>query len=685
MRPISIRHRLIASVLLFAPTMTLAGQAPPSRFTLGNYVPENAWFYIHTATNPERAWLDQKWAEIFADFKKSGIDKDVMNLVMSAMSESDRTQAQATVDKITALINGVNWSDLAKHEFVFAERMVPGQTGYGYLLMVRGAEGSATANVNGLVAILKAVVDFAPMVKLNESKAGDVDVWTLFIGGGKPGDLAVPIDLFRKGDVIGLAMDVPFGNEPAANRATVQEVLDLMTAKPTKTSVIASKRYQEAVALVPAPQDAISFFDVKAFLGDLGKMFERFAQLAAKEKPAEPKVADAKDGDTKNGESKETSGPEEAAQALGLARKLITLLDFMDYSVTSFETKGRRELKHEAVRFQPGKETGPMVSACILRKPFEKFDQFIPADATGFSLSGGADLGAIYNLAMDFIGSNVPDGKNIVAQIQGALAGVGFDPQRDLFDWLSGEMISVDMPAAVVTPMGGSDSVTMIRVKNPQVAAQKVNAAIDFLSAQMQASGQMLMITPAKVSAEGFREVTHPAIAMFARPVIGVSGDWLMIGSSAGAVGKCLDVSSGKIASIKENARYKAEGLVPTGPVLAASFKDTSNFGTELSGIVGMAGMFGGMALGNIPEKDADSKQFKKVAQSALGLLMKLGPILQKIDFYSSESSVKTYDGKLTTKTESVVTYKPDKPAPAAAPTAPATPEPPKAPAAPKP
>jgi len=40
---------------------------------------------------------------------------------------------------------------------------------------------------------------------------------------------------------------------------------------------------------------------------------------------------------------------------------------------------------------------------------------------------------------------------------------------------------------------------------------------------------------------------------------------------------------------------------------------------------------------------------------------MKLGPVLQKIDFYSSESSMGTYDGPLTMRSESVVTYKPSK------------------------
>ncbi|MEK7785952.1 MAG: hypothetical protein AAB658_11110, partial [Chloroflexota bacterium] len=134
------------------------------------------------------------------------------------------------------------------------------------------------------------------------------------------------------------------------------------------------------------------------------------------------------------------------------------------------------------------------------------------------------------------------------------------------------------------------------------------------------------------------------------------------------------------------------EGLVPSGPVQSASFKDTSKFGQELGAAVGMAGMFGGMAVAGMPEKGDDERQAKRIVQSLLGMVMKLGPVLQKIDFYSSESSIATYDGKLTIRTESVVTYKKPKDsdaktagAPQAPPKAPTPPTPPAPPTPPQP
>ncbi len=650
-----LNRRAWALVLWVMPAVAVGAQLP-SRFTLGNYIPDRAWFLIHVVENPERAWIEQEWAEVIEAFKSSGIDRDIANLFYSLMSDDEKTKAQATVDKITNLIRGVRWGDLVKREFAFAEG-TPTQGGYGYILLTRGAEGSGAANAAGLVAILKEVTTLSSKVSLVESKVHDIDVWTLGFGSTPEGP-AVALDLFRKDDVIGMAFDLPMGKLAKSSRQTFEDVTALMAGKSTKKSIVAGARFQEAIAQVKPPQDAVSFFDVKSFLGDLDSLFKRVGEHVAASQGHEP---------VKNGEAKSTeksaevpacAGENDDVKAMAILTKVVSLADFLDYNITTVSTQGRRELTHSATRIQAGKENSPIASAFVVRKSFDRFDQFVPADATGFQLSGFVDLGAIYTLAMDFIAKDVPNGENIVAQIKGAMAQVGFDPQRDVFDWWSGEMINIELPAAVVTPMGGADSVTMIRVKNPQLAAQKINTALDFLSSKMQSQGQMLMIAPAKVNADGFREVTHPMFAMIARPVIGVYGDWLMIGTSAGAVNKCLDVAAGKSPSIKENKRYIAEGLIPKGPVQSASFQDTSNYGQELAGAIGMAGFVGGMVVASMPDHDAESKKAKKAIQSAMSIVMKLGPVLQKIDFYSSESSLTTYDGKLTLLTESVITYK---------------------------
>jgi len=260
---------------------------------------------------------------------------------------------------------------------------------------------------------------------------------------------------------------------------------------------------------------------------------------------------------------------------------------------------------------------------------------------------------------MDFAGREIPGGKEFIEQSKGFLASVGFDPQRDLFSWWGGEMISVDMPAAVVTPMSNADAVLMIRVKNPEVAAQKVNALIDFVAAQLKAVEQTLIVQPAAGMPEGFREVTHQYIALMFRPVIGVKDEWLVMGTSAASVGKCFDVAAGKAPSIAENDRFKREGLKPSGPVLSLSFKDTSKFGQEVASVAGAISFAGPMLTTIIPDDgNAETKQGKRVLSSVLSMVGKLSMAASKIDFYSSEASMTTYDGQLTVRTEKVVTYR---------------------------
>lgn len=617
------------------PTSSMAGPLPEA-FTLGRCIPADSWLYVHSVTNPERAWLDARWSEIFAELKKTGVDQDFIKLFMSMLGDSERATAHATMDKVLALLQGVQWCDLVDKEFVFAERPSGSMLGFDYILVVQGKAGSAEANIAGLVAIFKEATSLTGAV-LNQSKVNDTDVWE--VTHEVLTKIGLSIALFRHNDTIGLL----------TGRKTLEEVVGMLTGKSQSKSIVASPRFQEAMTLVQPPADSIAFFDTKMFSSSLRKMFENIAKKAASEKH----------------EANAAGGKE--PEGLQMITKLLDRADVFDFSITSVAMKGQQEMRWDATRLQSGKENSPLAKAMLNRKPFEKFDQFIPADATGFSLTGMIDLEIVYDMILDFIAKEIPDGPAALAQWNGMLAGIGFDPKADLFAWWSGEMASIEMPPAVVTPMGGGDGVFMIRVKNTELARTKLNAFVDMVKTRMQAEGQMLMISPAKVDAEGFREIVHPSLAMFMKPVIGVSGDWMMIGSSSTALQKCLDVSAGKAPSVMKNARYSEEGLIPKGPVRSATFADTSKTGQELASGLGMLGMFGPMLVGGMPEKTAEEKQAKQGIESGLRILVKLAPVLQKIDFYSSASSMGTYDGKLTLKTDTVTTYKKGKEGPATA------------------
>jgi hypothetical protein len=603
----------------------LAGPLP-DRFTLGRYLPADVWLYVHFVRNPERSWLEKEWQEVFDALKTSGIDQDVASLFLSAMGDEKRTEVEATLDKWTMLIQAVRWGDLIHEEAAFAERLGSGKAPADYFLLARGKAGSAEGNMAAIVAILKELAALGDKVNLANRELNGVTVWSLALGDVKHMDFSFSLEVFRKGEVIGFA----------SGRGPVEEVVALIAGKTEKRSVVGARRFAQAIATAKPPEDSLAFFDMKALMAGLGNLMDKATAHAGSD----------------------DEGHDEGLKIVGVIKKAMTLFDVVDYTLVTVETEGRRELAHQVTRLQPGKQKNSMASCCLNRKPFKRFDRFIPAGATGFSLSGMINLEELYKVVIAFVRDEVPEGAKYIATWNGVLASIGFDPARDLFSWWSGEMISVTLPPAVVTPMSGADWVVMFRVKDTEIASQKINTAIDFVSGKLQAQGQMLMISPASVSAEGFRQVTHPMAMMFLRPVIGVKDDWLVIGSSADPVNKCLAVDAGKAPSIVTSERFKKEGLIPEGPVLSASFKDTSRFGEELGQAAAMAGMIGGMVTAMIPD-EPEARKVKQVVQKAMGIIMKLGPVLQKMDFYSSESAVTTYDGELTVRTEKVITYKP--------------------------
>lgn len=632
------RAGLLALVLGgFFSASAWAGELP-SRFTLGKYVPGDAWIYMHEANTPGRAWVDKKWEAVFDALRSSGLDRDVTSLALSLIpGDEDRTAAEATLEKWTGLVKSVGWSELCAKEFVYAQRIGQMPMGYEYFLLARSDRATAAKNASGIAKLLTEIAALKDGMEVTVAEQYGAKIWSMSVG-----DMAMKIQLLQKGDVVALTVGPD----------SMSEVAALMAGRGKSPSIVKTERFASAIKRADSPEFMLSFFDTKLFLGNIqGMMKGLAAELAVAKAAAAKAMAEQHGKDGAQGEKPER------LRILDALTKVIDRCNVVDYILETREMDGRRELRHTMTRLQEKKKKCSLACCFLERKSFQKFDRYIPAEATAFSLSTSVDLAGIYDLLLDVVKNDFPDGPAHLAKWDGLLASTGFDPKRDLFSWWSGETIWVEMPAAVVTPMGGADWVAMIRVKNPQLAKEKIDVAIDFVSGFAQARGQTLMIGPADVKAEGFRQITHPMLMMMMRPVIGVKDEWLMLGSSSAAINKCLDVSAGKAASIVTNERFRTEGLAPKGAVMAASFKDTSKFGQELGKAVGMVGMMSGMATGMIPAEPGADK-IKKAVQKAAAMIMKLGPVLQKIDFFSSESSVTTYDGEMTIRVEKVVMYK---------------------------
>ncbi len=621
-----------ALVIGFFSIGSFASAQLPSNFTLGKYVPDDCWMFMHFAHNPQSEWITEEWTRVWNAFRESNVASDALKLVLSFIPDHNRQEAEAAIDKITTLLNSVAWGDLASLELAFGERVSDAMPGYDYILLARGAPGSGSRNRSALANILKEIAALSGSARLVPQSLEGMEAWTLILGTSTtPGKPNFRATLFGRDDVVALV----------TGKQSTSQVIGLMTGATESRPIVDSDRFRRAVAEQPAPADGVMFFDMRRLAADLASLLKRVRAL----------VADAP-----------SPGVDRVPEVLV---KALDRCNIVDYVIVSVETKDRRQLTHTVTRMQGDRLESPFARTCLDRKPFDPYDRYIPAKATSFSLGGFINMQHAYEMVLAFIRDEVPDGATAITRWQQLLESVGFDPQRDLFSWWSGEYTSFTMPAAVVTPFSREDSVLMFRVKDAALASQKVNAAVDSLAALLKSHGQMLIVQPAKIKAEGFREVTHPLLLGFMiRPVIGVADDWLMIGSSAAAVEQSLTVSRGDAPSVRTNERFQREGLVPTGPVSSLSFKDTSRFGDELAEAFASLGMVGqmipmftaGAFSGNSGSPEA-AKAIEGI-QKLFGLLTKLAPVAQKIDFFSSESTTSLCDKGVCRETR-VVTYKP--------------------------
>jgi len=643
-----IRHALIRSlilpVLLTCAVRPVLADGLPSQFTLSKAVPDDVFMVVNGAYNEEHVWMQQQWDRVFKAFHESGIIDDVLKLVTSKVPADKRAAVDETITQFSGLFSTVDWGAIAEREMVFAESFAgSGDASIAklfvpsYMFLARGRSGTGEANVKALLTIINHLTALTEgKVQIETGKLHGVDVWSLSVGE----KIGFRFDLFRHGDVIGLV----FGSEGA------DKVIGLLTGKGTGKSIVDSPRFKAAYASISkriTPEDMVMFVDIKGMLGKMRGMID----VATAEKKEDPKVVTMR----------------------GIMFKAMDMLDVMDYSVTAMATDGQQEKTYALMKLQDGKSDFVLCKMMTGARPIEKFHQFIPVDATNFSAGGSINLELLYNTAIEFVRKEIPEGEGYITQWNEILASVGFDPQRDVFSWFSGETISITMPPSVVSGMGGADSVSFIRVKNPELAKQKIDALIAFVNGKIKELPQemkaktMGMASPlnfspaSQVNAEGFKELQHPMLMMMGglRPVMGFTGNWLVLGNSAAAVNRCLAVASGEAKSIRDNPRFMAEGLIPDGACMAVSFTDTSNFGQELAAGIGMIGMMGPMIVGMIPEEKGLS-EIKPMLMKVFGILAKLSPVLQQIDFYSSEAGLTTVKGN-EVWVQNVVTYKPRK------------------------
>ncbi|MCK4660164.1 MAG: hypothetical protein KAV82_11640 [Phycisphaerae bacterium] len=597
--------------LLALPACALAGPGAQP-FTLGKFVPHDCWMMIHGTHDPERAFIEAHWARVLEEVKKSGIDVETRQLLGSYMADTERAEFETAWNAAVELVKGVRWGELIAKELVFAERM--GGITPDIILLCRSSPESVKHNVQGLKAILDTMASLGENVSVTEQTTDGAVVWNLGSAGWP-----ISLHLFNKGDVVGIVL----------GQQALNDVLALMGGKKGAKTLVNSPRFQKAASELPAPESALMFFDFQMHIRDMNRMFELvFSQASAAGKHP----------------------GENAPGAIRFIRKVFDQINFLDYSMVVTRTEGLQEITLSTLCLRTDALDQPLCRMLTDRKPFRKFDRFIPKNAGGFSVSTFVDLQKLHEVVLDFIRTEAPDGPALLTAWANLQRELDFDIETDLFSWWSGETVRVTLPPAIKGPFASEDFAWFIRVKDAKLAKAKVNAGIDRLAALFREHDQMLMLSEAnEVNAEGFRSITHPVVAIYGlNLIVGVADGHLVVGNSAACINACLATAAGKAPSIVEDARFKSEGLLPDGPVCSASFRDLRNLGQEWGTAFFMMGM-----AGQIIPDEPDTKSLKAIIQ----MLGRLSTAINQIDFLNSSAAVCTFDGRKWA-TREVLNYK---------------------------
>ncbi len=592
-----IRSNRVAGLAAFLVLPVLAQAAGTAEFTLGKAVPSDVYICIQGVHNPEQEYIEKYWATVWNAFMESGVVEDVHNLIGTSVPEADQAGFEAFWSKAGELIKGVDWNARIE-EGLYAGRM--GAPMPEYLLLLRFEDGKAEKNAEAFAAVLKEIDAAAGPdggVNFESSTSHGATISTLSFKQASFMNLRVAV----RGPVVALAVD----------RTLLDETLGALAGKPGKPALVDTPRYKQAIAKLPPPENTVMFFDIRATIEGVREMIRSATSQAA-----------------------EDDGGREAVRLVG---KVLDELSMFDYLAATGRTEGLKEIAESIVSLSPDAERSRLFKV-FKPDPVEKFDRFIPKEATGYSVSSGFDLSALYAAVLDFIAKEMVGGEKLLAQWDGVQNDIGFRPDRDVFSWLGGQMITVTLPAVTPTPFSTSDSVTFIRIRDEKKAAEKTKAGLDRLNDFLTTQNTPLTSQPADVEgADGFRLVTHPVVAMFLRPVYGVAEGYLIIGTSSKAIEACLATARGDHPSVTRNERVLSEALIPKGPVASSSFQDLTTLGRDIAQVFNAMGLVSAF-IPNQPEL--------KPVRGAIGILGKLGPVAEKIDFIQSSSSVSTFDGR---------------------------------------
>ncbi|MHC4944484.1 MAG: hypothetical protein ACYTG7_15820 [Planctomycetota bacterium] len=632
-----IRSALVGTCLLlvpFIPGSILADESSPP--LIANGISSDFYLFTRAMHNPERDFLNPYHKKVMDALEESEIFHELWKIVQEGLGQQEMEQVEGVTDKFGKLLAAVDWKALIAEEWVFGVRA--GFPAHQYLAAFRMSGDKASKNFQALVALLKATMEMCPFMTMEEwsSQGAPAGVTIRFKDPGIPFQPALAQ---VEGAII-----------VASDESDLKTAIALITGAETAAKPLAeTRKFKEAFAQLPPAEDG-------AFYIELAPIFTAYDGLKELERfPI-------------------NFGPDQHTLE-GLMHTIHHYFILPERVSSVSFTEGVKGFEESVVIFCPDWKEKPMAAVSKPEAAIKDFQKFVPQDALSFSVSTGIDFTALNDMLVQLFRELAPTmAEGALQQWDMIQKSIGFDLKEDLFAILEGGMVNLSFPAAQPSPFSQSDSIMLMHLKSREKAQALLEKWIGMLSGMLDAaealkkqpelhqgeipgivqalsqSNVTIKLLPLEVEGVPWGRKVSISVMPFMQPVFGLMGNHLVLASSEGALKKYAAFLEDGGPNILENKSFRDLELgVPT-VIQSISFEDVGASYKELGQFLAMSGMFTMM----IPP-EPETRVLKKV----LGLLPRLSPVIQALDYQGYKASFEVVDYEHgVSKSRKVMTYR---------------------------
>lgn len=584
--------RLLKRSTLIAATL-LTAVIPSTNADLKDAFPDDVFLAVYGMQNPEREYQKQHYAKVWETIESTDIVGRFAKAVQNQMSGGDVEEMLKVRDTLEAAIAPIQWDALADmQEIAFGMRMQGPLNQQFVLVQFDAAAGQSL--FDGISNLMQLAAEKSNgRVPAVAGETNGMKILTLQLPNGAPMSPSIGI---RDGLFLF-----------TTNSEMASEVLGLLD-DPSQISKFDDPRVTTALASLPKAEDALVFFDGNALQEQLQGVLA-FAQAM-------------------------TQNDENAQKGIDLLQRTIAQTHIAEFEVTVGYTEGYRNLTATYGKSTPDADS--LVFGRIFggKELFSDWASWIPKEANGFSLGGGASLHPLYEWIETELPKSFPESQQAFDRLAAMEQQFDVKIDDDILSNINGEFASISTPGPQ-GPFGKSNnSVAMMKCNNAPRLQELIGRAMDAVAEIPQAKQQGFKVVDSQ-DIRGYKELSINMLAMLGgaiKPTYGVSDGWFTFGSSPSAIQQVMMVRNGEAANFTQSEAFAKFETEVTGDIYSISFANTGQsirdaaaqmqqMGTMIPMMMAMAG--GGQGGG--PDLTA--------AQDFLQLLPSVGRIIGTFDF----------------------------------------------------